>query len=506
MLPLGIRVQEKLERLLDEHMQSIGASKVSMSSITSEELWRKSGRLDKVSSELFRLRDRKDAPLMLSPTHEEEITSLVAGTLKSYKDLPIKLYQISRKYRDELRPRQGLLRSREFTMKDLYTFDTSREAAIDSYHQVAGAYKAVFDALKLRIIVAEASSGDMGGDHSHEYHLAHSTGSDTVLTCDSCDYAANDEVAVSRPRKSSPSDETSGDVTVWHGVTKDRKTLVKAWYRSGGRDGSSRQINIHAVKSVVPEVDTAIADPISVDGSGPDRVLNIVDSTVSPPQDGQFTSDEVENHAEKNLPQSTISRQSDGSLLNLLTISDGDGCPRCDGGSLQTHRALELGHTFYLGTRYSKPLGAKVTLPQSPKEAVDLEMGCYGIGVSRILATVAEHMFDDRGLNWPRAIAPFEAVVIPTSGVTEDALKLYDALTGRDSLGGRLDAVLDDRKLSFGWKMRDAELTGYPVVVVLGKQWTDEGLVEVQCRRLSLKEKVPVQDVGSYLQNLLSKL
>lgn len=393
-------------------------------------------------------------------------------------------------------------------MKDLYTFDTSPEAAIDSYHQVAGAYKAVFDRLKLPIIVAEASSGDMGGDHSHEYHLAHAIGSDTVLTCDSCNYAANDEVAASRPRSSTPA-EASGELRVWRGVSKDRKTLVKAWYRAGSGDGPSRQINIHAVRSVVPDLDTTVtstADSSSIDGSRPERVLNILDSTLSSAQDVPTASGRSDDPAENNMQQTTISEQADGTRLNLLTLADGDGCPRCDTGSLQTHRALELGHTFYLGTRYSKPLGAKVTMPQSPKEPVDLEMGCYGIGISRILAAVAEHMVDAKGLNWPRAIAPFEAVIIPTSGVTEDALKFYDKLAGRDAQGGRLDAVLDDRKQSFGWKMKDAETTGYPVVIILGKQWQTEGLVEVQCRRLSLKEKVPVQDTSTYLQDLLSKL
>lgn len=386
-------------------------------------------------------------------------------------------------------------------MKDLYTFDISHQAAIESYRQVAAAYKAVFDKLKLPIIVAEASSGDMGGDHSHEYHLAHAIGSDTVLTCDSCNYAANDEVAVSRPRKPS-SIEASGDVHVWQGVTKDRKTLVKAWYRGGSEDGSSRQINIHAVKSLVPDLDGSItSQEVSgvTDDSQPERVLNLIDSSLS-------STDQLDAPEEQDIQQSTISKQEDDSHLNLLTLADGDGCPRCETGALKTHRALELGHTFYLGTRYSKPLNARVTLPQAPKEPVELEMGCYGIGVSRIFAAVAEHMVDEKGLNWPRAIAPFEIVVIPTSGATEDVLNFYDQFAESNGQGSRLDAVLDDRNQSFGRKMQDAETTGYPVMIVLGKQWKAEGLVEVQSRRLGIKEKVSVQDITPYLQDLLSKL
>lgn len=385
-------------------------------------------------------------------------------------------------------------------MKDLYTFDISHEAAIESYRQVAGAYKAVFDKLKLPIIVAEASSGDMGGDHSHEYHLAHAIGSDTVLTCNSCNYAANDEVAVSRPRKPSTG-EAPDDVLVWQGVAKDRKTLVKAWYCSGSEYGSSRQINIHAVKSMVPDLDGSItSEEVSgvMNDSQPESVLNLVDSSLS--------ADHLNNTEDHGIRQSTISKQADGSRLNLLTLADGDGCPRCETGALKTHRALELGHTFYLGTRYSKPLNARVTLPQAPKEPVELEMGCYGIGVSRIFAAVAEHMVDDKGLNWPRAIAPFEVVVIPTSGATEDVLSFYDRLAESSSQGSRLDAVLDDRNQSFGRKMQDAETTGYPVMIILGKQWKAEGLVEVQSRRLGIKEKVSVQDITPYLQDLLSKL
>lgn len=399
-------------------------------------------------------------------------------------------------------------------MKDLYTFDISLEAAQETYSQVAEAYKAFFDQLKLPIIVAEASSGDMGGNHSHEYHLPHAIGSDTVLSCDSCGYAANDEVAVSRPPPSVELDQSlEPKVSVWRGITKDRKTLVNAWYYNNGT--TNPDINIHAIKSVVPDLDTSIAGVVGPvwaaslsraekDTDSLPRLLNVVDSRLASSFNNftipRFPPELSRNPVISAVEQTIISQQDDGQDLNLASLSDGDGCPRCESGSLTVHRALELGHTFVLGTRYSKPLEARVTLPQTPKTPTDVEMGCYGIGVSRIFGAVAEHMADNKGLNWPRAIAPFEVIIIPTSGATKETLEFYDILDSG------FDVVLDDRKQSFGRKIKDADTTGYPVTIILGTRWGEKGEVEVQCRRLSLKERVAVEDVATYLKDLLGKL
>ncbi|KAM0259543.1 hypothetical protein ACHAQJ_003269 [Trichoderma viride] len=517
LLPLGLRVQDKIERLVDKHMQNLGASKLALSTLTTEELWRKSGRLDKVSAELFRLKDRKEVPIMLSPTHEEEITSLVASTLKSYKDLPLKLYQITRKYRDEIRPRHGLLRSREFIMKDLYTFDLTVESAVETYHDVAAAYRAFFSDLKLPILVAEASSGDMGGEHSHEYHLSHAIGEDTVAACNSCGYTANDEVAAARSSRQLDGTISSSNFGLWRGITKDRKTLINVWYPSTGDSSSEDCWNIHAVKSVISELDTSVNDAVSFwsealqqagGQSGELRLLNVIDSRLSAAFEALqnelplFPADLADSH----IPQSSITQTPAGMDLNLLRIMDGDGCPRCDTGKLEIHRALELGHTFLLGTRYSEPLEASVALPQNPGVQVPAQMGCFGIGVSRILGAVAEQLTDDKGLNWPRAIAPFEVVIIPTSGVNQQTLEFYDTLAKHEGSGTGLDVVLDDRKEAFGWKMQDADMTGYPVMIVLGKAWREKGVCEVQCRRLSLKENVAAEDVPQYVRSLLERL
>ncbi|KAL7820475.1 hypothetical protein V8C44DRAFT_316744 [Trichoderma aethiopicum] len=520
LLPLGLRVQDKIERLVDKHMHNLGASKLALSTLTTEELWRKSGRLDKVSPELFRLSDRKGVPIMLSPTHEEEITSLVASTLRSYKDLPLKLYQITRKYRDEIRPRHGLLRSREFIMKDLYTFDLTIESAVETYRDVAAAYSAFFADLKLPILVAEASSGDMGGEHSHEYHLSHAIGEDTVAACSSCGYTANDEVAAARSSRQLEGAITPSDFGIWRGITKDRTTLVNVWYPRLETNGFLLEDgwNIHAVKAVVPELDNTVRDTEVLwkeavhqaqGQSGELRLLNVIDSrlaTAFQELSGELPLFPAGLNID-HIPQTSITQTPDSQDLNLLRIVDGDGCPRCETGKLEVHRALELGHTFLLGTRYSAPLEATVALPQNPGVQVPVQMGCFGIGVSRILGAVAEQLADDKGLNWPRAIAPFEVVVIPSSGVNEQTLEFYDSLTKRDGgVATGLDVVLDDRKEAFGWKMQDADMTGYPVVIVLGKAWRERGLCEVQCRRLSVKENVKAEDVPGYVTALLERL
>ena len=389
-LPLGARVQAKLEALADRHMRPLGASKLALSSLSAEALWARSGRLGAVA-ELFRLRDRKDSKLLLAPTHEEEATLLAAAHVRSYKDLPLRLYQVSRKYRDELRPRHGLLRAREFVMKDLYTFDASRAAALTTYEAVCAAYARFFRALQLDVAVAHADSGAMGGDLSHEYHLASPAGEDDVLTCARCASAINAER--------------------------------------------------------LPDFDVA-RDPAPA-------------------------------------------------------------CPSC-GGTMESTKAIELAHTFFLGTKYSAPLRALVTLPIARPDgtaepsgappAVEqaptpLQMGCYGIGLSRILAAVAELGASARGLRWPRAIAPFDVVLVYDAAnathaaaaarlaarLADDALPPQQDGDDDDDGAAGLDVALDDRAKGLAWKLHDADLIGCPVTVVLGRGM-ERGLCEVQAR------------------------
>ncbi|KXH45903.1 prolyl-tRNA synthetase [Colletotrichum nymphaeae SA-01] len=543
LLPLGQRVQRKLEGVIDYYMQGLGASRVALSTITSKDLWQRSGRLTQLEAELFGFEDRKGSKYMLSPTHEEEITTLVAKTVKSYKELPLRLYQITRKFRDELRPRHGLLRTREFTMKDLYTFDVSADSALETYKKVQSAYTGVFKALKLPVKVAKASSGDMGGDLSHEYHLPTSIGEDTLVTCNTCSYAANAEVAEPRTAavdSSGPCGLTEtpspapASIRVWRGISKDRKTLVNAWYPGRSQDESDREndLRISAIKEIVADLDastenaaslwrTAIRSTSSSTDTAATRpqIINIIHSTLT------SNLEEVLREESKSSPLSgldvpedgvdstIITRTQVGQSINLLAARDGDRCPCCDSGVLQLQKALELGHTFYLGTRYSEPLDATVSVPTRAKssqhdgqpalaeERTPMQMGCHGIGVSRLIGAVAEHLTDTKGLQWPRVIAPYEVVVISTPALAQDASQVYDEIAT-----GGIDTVLDDRSASFGWKLNDADLVGYPVLVILGKVWKETGNCEVQCRRFGIKETVPLEELRQRVAELLEQL
>ncbi|KLU89326.1 prolyl-tRNA synthetase 1 [Magnaporthiopsis poae ATCC 64411] len=569
LLPMGFRVQEKIKRLIDKHMQNIGASRVSLSSFSSPSLWRRSGRYSKIGSELFQLTDRKDARYLLSPTHEEEITSLVKQTVVSYKNLPLRLYQITRKYRDEFRPRKGLLRSREFMMKDLYTFDVSVKSALATYDEVRATYDRLFSEMRLPMLVAEASSGDIGGNLSHEYHLATSQGEDDVINCSTCGYTANSEIASSSMpiRQGHPTAKpTSEDVKVWHGISNDARTLVNVWYSGPAHEAAS--VNMHAVKRLVPNIDTGIEDatpnwwtaltggtPFD-DGEALDeymcsrpslRFVNLIDGSVAHLNIRSLAKKELAPVATPYsvagaqvlgmpLPE-YISRDNNDEPLRLLAIQDGDACPKCGSGVLRVEKAIELGHTFHLGDRYSKPMGVSINIPPSkidqdeqaatPGSATDstaegseeqdvkvhMQMGCHGIGVSRIMGAVADHLADDRGLNWPRAIAPYEVAILAHKDLEEEAVQVYDVLDraggGRDPAlppMAPLDLLLDDRDRSLPWKLKDADLMGYPVLVVLGKEWRETRRCEVQCRQLGVVELLPVDDLYSRVNQLLEKL
>lgn len=560
LLPLGLRIQEKLERLIERHMKQLGASKLSLSTVSSEELWQKTGRLASSNSELFHLQDRKGAKYLLSPTHEEEITSLVGGLVKSYKELPLRLYQISRKYRDEPRPRQGLLRTREFLMKDLYTFDSTPESALETYETVRDVYSAFFDELKIPYLVARAASGEIGGDLSHEYHFPTLKGEDNIISCDSCDYVANEELAESTGSFRKPigieleerstnelsafvsdSQNRGGMYKQWFGVTVNRNTLIQAIYPSkegilaaGGNTLKEAHINTRAMKALFPDLDLSVEDALqafgkqivesagSVHGEAPftPRILRVYDGMIASPSESTAkTVREIPSHliiAGTTFPVKEVERPLN-SRQDLVRIGHGDKCAKCEDGKLEVQSAVELGHTFYLGTRYSQPLEATVATDPSqrpgPKsdtaevqsDRVPMQMGCHGIGVSRLIAAVADVLADAKGLNWPRVMAPFEVVVVPTKQMESEARQVYDLLSNKEGLG--VDTVLDDRQREFGWKLKDADMIGYPVIVIMGRKWGDEERAcEVQCRRLGVKEDVPAAGLYDFVTKLLGNL
>lgn len=552
-------------------MVALGASKVSLSTLSSQDLWKRTTRIrgdGSGSPEIFKIQDRKDANYILSPTHEEEITSLVGSIVKSYKDLPLKLYQITRKYRDEARPRQGLLRTREFLMKDLYTFDVSQKSALKSYETVRKAYSAFFEEFKIPYLVAEAASGEMGGDLSHEFHFPTTRGEDNVVSCDNCDYVANEELAksacwpgfVNAPDAkadalemllqfaSTPYNMESADglYRQWFGYSKDGALLYqviyptrKAFSRAGLETSEESRIDLRAVQQAFGDSNLTVESPHR-DSTGVTAVHRLYDATIVPPsellpdaveiRDGQSGEDSgnagyllkslFTNHVSHRLPVIELERNTSG-RGSLLKIRNGDRCAKCMDGRLKVQPAVELGHTFYLGSRYSTPLDAKFAIDPSQKDIPDAEdleldndtdqafmqMGCHGIGVSRLIAAVADALVDSKGLNWPRVVAPFEAVVVPTKAAGVDAqTRVYDTLTSPQKSGqGSIDVILDDRQRDFGWKLTDADMIGYPVIVVIGRGWKEQKC-EVQCRRLGVRQEVHLQELKGFVEGLLDML
>lgn len=547
-------------------MLSLGAAKVSLSSISSQELWKQSGRFSKGrESEFFHLKDRRDTEYLLSPTHEEEITTIVKHAVKSYKDLPLRLYQVTRKYRDEARPRQGLLRGREFLMKDLYTFDTTESDARQTYEKVRQAYSAFFDELRLPYLVANADSGNMGGTLSHEYHFASSSGEDNIISCDSCDYSINEELYVARldPNKPENSIRDGDGYELRFDVTKDRQTLVVTGISS--RFGT---LNPRAIKALVPDIDAGIENAVQAWVSAADnhkapKVVFVTDPRDIDEHLGKFYENNVgweyvdgqieeaviahdpeahpishqrmramhslgsDNEVQKaleaqahdddddaaNAEAASISRHKcvqaeQSSVTNddiLLTAAqEGDSCPQCRQGKLKIQQAVEIGHTFHLGTRYSEPLQLQVK--DSNNKQAYVSMGCHGIGVSRLIGACASLLADKSGLNWPLTIAPFGVVLVtaPTVSASE-ANELYDKLATYAMFAGS-DVAIDDRDRQIGWKLNDADLVGYPFIVVMGRFWGEKKAVELQCRRLIVKEVVSADDVGQKILDLSKQL
>jgi prolyl-tRNA synthetase len=446
-------------------------------------------------------------------------------------------------------------------MKDLYTFDLSLSLALSTYEQVREIYARLFNELKLPYLVAEADSGNMGGNLSHEFHFPTSKGEDHVISCSNCNYVANEELAESPVLK--PANRNDGNrskttnldferpeanVLVWRGISRDRRTLVNVWYPSSATSDrataglATPEVNVYAIKAVLPDLDASVEDPLPLwekiydatpenriaDIPVPIRLLNLIDCRLS--DDVQKAISMKESHLPfwpasiGNRPPcagiEVVSKDpSTQQPLNLLRIVDGDPCLRCFDGTLSVQKSIELGHTFHLGTRYSVPLSATVAVPAEESDALNIEisrsgqhipmqMGCHGIGVSRMIGAVADTLADDKGLNWPRVMAPFEVVIVPSKGLDEAALEVYDVLCKMPSNSGvsQLDLILDDRAESFPWKMRDADLVGYPVIVVVGRRWKAESSCEVQCRRLQLRQEVPLVELADFIRSILSQL
>ncbi|HEV7857406.1 MAG TPA: proline--tRNA ligase [Pyrinomonadaceae bacterium] len=553
-LPLAQRVSLKIMQILREEMNRIGGQEFFLPALNPREIWEESGRWNVMGDNLFRLKDRRGADLCLAMTHEEIFTSIARHELRSYKQLPQVWYQIQVKFRDEPRPKSGLLRVRQFIMKDAYTFDVDQAGLDKAFEAQREAYKKIFDRCGLKYVIVEASSGAMGGSASDEFMVKTDAGEDMIATCESCGYAANvekaqsrlspvqDEVGPSAPEEfPTPGVRTIEDLTTFPGgapAERQIKTLIyiantsdkpEAMAALEDIDRKEGKPNLQPVLALlrgdhqlhetkladalgVSEVRPAHAEEIrallgagagSLGGVGAKQkalaqrreVRIIADRSLK----GRLNMTTGANKDEHHLRGVDIERDiKPDSWADLRAVSSGEGCPNCEGGTLLVFKALEIGHIFKLGTKYSESMGARV-LTQDGKE-VPVVMGSYGIGVERIMASAIELHHDADGIIWPRAIAPFDVVVTITN-MKQDNLREAGEKLYADLGSAGLDVLLDDRDERAGVKFKDADLIGIPYRITIGKKIAD-GMVELFDRRAKKSEDMNLSQVVQRIQEL----
>ena len=532
-LPLGVRSLHKVERILREELDRAGAMEVSLPAVQPAELWRESGRWDQYGPELLRFKDRKGAEFCFGPTHEEVVTDLVRRDLRSYRDLPITLYQIQGKFRDEIRPRFGLLRGREFLMKDAYSFDVDESAAHVSYRAMVHAYCRIFARCGFRFRVVEADTGAIGGSLSHEFQVLAETGEDAILTCNGCGYTANVEKVEIAPPACPPSDppptnggfekvetpeqRTVEEVTAFLGVTPDRliKTLLyvadgkpvaflvrgdhelneskaRALLAASGFDSSTLEMADEGTVRAATGAGVGFAGPCGL------AVPVHADQALRGLGDLVTGANETGFHLRGVFPGRDF-RVTGWSDLRVATTAD--PCPRCGrADAYEEHRGIEVGHVFFLGTKYSGKMAC--TFVDEDGQEKPAVMGCYGIGVSRILAAAIEQSHDEHGIVWPAPLAPYHVAILPVTMDDEATVAAADALYDALREAG-VEVLLDDRAERPGVKFKDADLFGVPFQVVLGKRSLADGVVEVKRRGDAQRSSVPLAAAAAHVAGLV---
>lgn len=535
-LPLGYRVLRNIEQIVRDEMDSIGAQEVNFPALLPREPYEKTNRWEEYGDNIFRLKDRRQGDYLLGPTHEEMFTLLVKDLFSSYKDLPTSLYQIQTKYRDELRPRAGLLRGREFVMKDSYSFDVSDAAFVESYRAHRNAYIRIFDRLGFDYAIVEAMSGAMGGSFSEEFLAKADSGEDTYVRCTACDYAANVEAV----RVAVPNPLPYDDVPAAHAEdtpnTPTIETLVDHLNSAFPRDDRQWEA-ADTLKNVLVMVrhPDGSKEPLAIGVPG-DRAVDDkrLQAQVEPAEIEPFTETDFAAHpklakgyigpgalGEKNASSIRYlvdPRVVEGTrwvtgadvlgrhVLDLVAgrdftpdgtieaaeVRDGDPCPKC-GGALETARGIEMGHIFQLGRKFSDSLGLQVLDENGSR--VTVTMGSYGIGVSRAVAAIVENSHDDHGIVWPREVSPADVHVIAT-GKSDDVFEAAEALAG-ELEGAGLTVLFDDRRnVTAGVKFADSELIGVPTIVVVGRGLAN-GVVELKDRASGERREVAVSDAAA---------
>jgi prolyl-tRNA synthetase len=524
---MGMRVLSKVSRVIREEMDRAGALEVLLPVIHPQELWERSGRWTTFQPEPLKTRDRTGRWFLLAPTHEEAITDCVGQDVRSYRDLPVSLYQIQSKFRDEPRPRAGLIRTREFVMKDAYSFGADRAALDVSFEAMYAAYVRIFARLGLRTLAVEAEAGSIGGFDTLEFVAPSESGEDTTIQCDACGYASNLECARSRPEAvPTPGNHASAVVVATPGArtveavcamlgSAPQRLIKTLLYKAD--DGfvaalvrGDRQLNQAKLARVLGVTELRMAEPEEVRAltgaevgfSGPvglpARVAILADDEIRDMADCVAGANQTDAH----LVHVAVGRDfAPTAFDDLRDASPGDACAVCDGGVLRAGRGIEVGHVFKLGTTYSEALGAAFTDEHGDHHPI--VMGCYGIGVSRCIAAIVEQRHDEAGIVWPREVAPFEVGVLLLDPSIPELSQAATALYERLGQQG-LEVLLDDRDERPGVKFRDADLVGYPVTVVVGKKLLSDGQVEVRRRGDRAELVVTPERAAEAVANLLS--
>jgi prolyl-tRNA synthetase len=526
-LPLGWKVVQKISAIIREEMNRAGASEVFLPAVVPAELWQESGRWDQYGAQLLRIKDRKGGDFVIGPTHEEVIVDLVRGDVRSYRQLPLNLYQVQTKFRDELRPRAGLMRGREFIMKDAYSFHATEADAKREYQNMYDTYHRIFARCGLAFRAVEADTGNIGGSLSHEFQVLAENGEDALVACDTCQYAANVEQAISRPepapaaggaseamaKVATPGKRSIEEVTGFLGVPAASvvKTMI---YLADGKPVAvlvrgDRVVNeiklrvalgakeiILAGERAVEEVTgapTGFAGPVGL------KIPVYCDNEVGDLPSFVCGANELDQHFKNVVRDRDFKATQSG---DYRQSAPGDRCPRCETGHFRGYRGVEVGHVFFLGTKYSVAMKANF-LDAGGKEN-PMIMGCYGIGVTRIAAAAIEQHHDADGITWPVPIAPFEVSLLSLQASDAQVSGLCDRLE-TDLIAAGIDVLYDDRDERPGVKFKDADLIGIPYRIAVGKKGLAEGMIEVKARRSPEVVKVKIDEVVAYVRERVER-
>ncbi|MFO7812164.1 MAG: proline--tRNA ligase [Pelovirga sp.] len=525
-MPLGLRSIRKMEQIIREEMNRAGAIECLMPMANPAELWQESGRWEKYGKELLRFKDRKDADFCMGPTHEEVVTDIVRHTVRSYRQLPLNLYQIQTKFRDEIRPRFGLMRGREFIMKDAYSFDLDDAGADISYQKMYQAYRTIFQRCGLRFRAVEADSGAIGGSFSHEFMVLAESGEDAIVSCNACEYAANVEKAevlwaeqeAAAPAQAlqlveTPNQKTIKEVADFLGqpptglvktliVQTSSEEVVAVLLRGDRELNTIKLANLLDVDWVLPAEEevvrrvtgapTGFAGPVGLD------VRLLADNEVRAMSDYVVGGNAVDRHYTGVChPRDVVINQ----FADLRRAEQGDPCPRCKSGRFESWRGIEVGHVFKLGTKYSEAMAATVLDDQGQNRS--LVMGCYGIGVGRTVAAAIEQNHDEHGLKLPLPLAPFQVLVVMLNPKDEQVRQASEEIYAQ-LLEQGVEVLLDDRDERPGIKFKDADLVGIPLRITVGARGLQDGTVELKIRTSGEQTTLVLGEVVPALRQLIT--